>query len=262
VPRISEVLAVVSILACYGRHLAQTLEERAVARGFATIARFFGTVAFDTILAHLHRGLMRAIALERMLMRRAKRGRDLRVPSPRVASGRAQPEENAAETGQTAASAPQEALTPKQAAAAQAAALRAGERLARRIAQNQPLTLDTLPRWEEIDAEVRRSPVGRTIAAICRDFGVSPSLCNGTFWNALFDVIRLNRGNASTLVLDLNRREKRFDKEEWKHPGFELPEETRDGIRRVLGFFIGEEPLWPGAVVAAPGVAAMATGPP
>ena len=62
---IAEILAVVSILAGYGRHLAQTLEQRAVARGFATIARFFGTVALDTILAHIQRGLMRAIALER-----------------------------------------------------------------------------------------------------------------------------------------------------------------------------------------------------
>ncbi len=41
----------------------------------------------------------------------------------------------------------------------------------------------------------------------------------------------------------MKRRERRFEKEEWKHPGLELPEETRDGIRRVLGFFIGESRL-------------------
>ncbi|MGA8906959.1 MAG: hypothetical protein WB524_05055, partial [Acidobacteriaceae bacterium] len=56
--RIAEILGIVSVLATYGRHLAETLEQRAVARGFATIARFFGTVAFGTILAHLLRGLM------------------------------------------------------------------------------------------------------------------------------------------------------------------------------------------------------------
>jgi len=57
VPQLEAVLAVVSILANYGRHLAKTLERRAAGRGFATIARFFGTVMFDTILAHLHRVL-------------------------------------------------------------------------------------------------------------------------------------------------------------------------------------------------------------
>jgi hypothetical protein len=79
VPQIMAVLAVVSVLANYGRHLYQTLEQRAAGRGFATIARYFGTATRDTILAHLHRGLMRAIALERMLKARAMRGRDLRV---------------------------------------------------------------------------------------------------------------------------------------------------------------------------------------
>ena len=117
---------------------------------------------------------------------------------------------------------------------------------------------------EAIDAEVRRSPVGRTIAAICRDFGISPSLCDGTFWNRLFDAIRLYRGSLASLVLEVRRRERRFEKEEWKHPGLEWPEETREGIRRVLGFLIGEDPVDPFAVAAAPGagVAAAATGPP
>src|ERR1700691_3767944 len=80
--RIAEILAIVSILASYGRHLAQTLERRAVTRGFATIARFFGTVAFDTILAHITRGLMRAIALQRILLHPAARGRGRHTRAP------------------------------------------------------------------------------------------------------------------------------------------------------------------------------------
>src|ERR1700677_1110323 len=83
-PQITAVLAVVSILANYGRHLGQTLEHRAVRRGFATIARFFGCVVLDTILAHIHRGMMRAMALERMLKHRAARGRDLQVLAKRA----------------------------------------------------------------------------------------------------------------------------------------------------------------------------------
>jgi hypothetical protein len=84
------------------------------------------------------------------------------------------------------------------------------------------------------------------------------------FWHRLFDAIRLYRGSLGSLVLEVKRRAQRFDKEAWKHPGLELPEETRDGIRRVLGFFIGETPVDPFAVVAAPGalVVAAATGPP
>ena len=262
--RIAEILAVVSVLASYGRHLGQTLEQRAVARGFATIARFFGTVTIDTILAHLQRGLMRAIALERMLLLRAARGRDLRILAPRAASRREPPAEDVPDPGQTAGSAPPETLTPAQAAAAQAAAAEAaaareaaakgaGERLVRRIARNEPLTLDTMPRMEEIEAEVRSSPVGRTIAAICRDLGISPSLCDGMFWNRLFDAIRLYRGSLGSLVLDMKRREQRFEKEAWKHPGLEWPEESREGIRRVLGFFIGETSADRAAAVAAPG---------
>jgi hypothetical protein len=263
-PRIAEVLAIVALLAIYGRYLGRTLEQRSVARGFATIARFFGTAAIDTILAHIHRGLMRVIALESILMQRGMRGGDLRIQDPRAASRCAPPAKNAAARGQDAGSAAAETLTPEQAPAAQAAANAAEERLARRIARNAPLTLDTLPRMKAIVAEVRRSPVGRTIAAICGDFGISPALCNGFFWNKLFDAIRLHGGSDSSLALEMGRREKRFDKEEWKHPGLELPEETRDGIRRALGYFIGENPVWRFVAVARRGasVAAIATGPP
>jgi len=262
--RIVDVLAIVSILAIYGRHLARTLERRAAARGFATIARFFGTARIDTIAAHLQRGLMRVIALESILMRRALRGGDLQIQQPRAASSRAAAAKDAAVSGQTAGSAAPGVLTPEQVAAAQEAARTAGERLVRRIARDAPLTLDNLPRMKAIVAEVRRSPVGRTIAAICCDFGISPMLCNGLFWNLLSDAIQWHRGSASGLVLKVKRRERRFDKEEWKHPVLELPEESRDGVLRVLGFYIGLTPVWPFVVVEAPGagVAAVATGPP
>jgi hypothetical protein len=262
--RIAEILAILSVLTTYGCHLGQTLEQRAVARGFATIAQFFGTVAFDTILAHIQRGLMRAIALQRLLLLRAARGHDLPIPAPRAPSHREPPAKDAAIPAQQAGQTPPAELTPAQDAAAQAAARQAEARLARRIARNEPLTLATLPPMEAIEAEVRRSPVGRTLAAICRDLGISPSLCDSTFWNRLFDAIRLYRGSLGSLVLEVKRREQRFEKEEWKHPGLELPEETRDGIRRVLGFCIGETPVDPFAIAAAPGapVAAAATGPP
>src|ERR1700733_6042447 len=86
--RIAAMLSLVAVLAEYGRHLAATIEHRAIWRGFATIAQFFGTAALPVILAHIQRGLMRAVALERMLLRRATRGRDLAILARRV---RAQP---------------------------------------------------------------------------------------------------------------------------------------------------------------------------
>jgi hypothetical protein len=262
--RIAEILAVVSVLTTYGRHLAETLEHRAVSRGFATIARFFGTAAFDTILAHVTRGLMRALALERVLLRRAASGRDLRIPAPRAPSRRQEPAEDAADSGQAAGSASSVVLTAEPGAAAPAAAPEASARPARDVGGSGPLTLRNLPLMEEIEAQVRRSPVGRTLAAICRDLGISPSLCEGGFWNRLFDAVRLYRGNVGKLVLEVKRREQRFGREEWRHRELELPEESREGIRRVLGFFIGEPPVDPLAVAAAPmaAVAAAATGPP
>jgi hypothetical protein len=82
--RIAAMLSLVAVLAEYGRHLVETIEHRAIWRGFATIAQFFGTAAMPVILAHIQRGLMRAIALEQMLLRRATRGRDLAILTRRM----------------------------------------------------------------------------------------------------------------------------------------------------------------------------------
>jgi hypothetical protein len=111
---------------------------------------------------------------------------------------------------------------------------------------------------------VLRSPIGRTIAAICRDLGISASLCDGTFWNALADSIDWYRGNLGTFIVELKQREARFKQDEWKYPELDLAEKTRAGVRRVLGFFIGEELADSFDVIEASmaGVAAVATGPP
>src|ERR1700723_1657757 len=87
--RIAAMLSLVAVLAEYGRHLAETIEHRAIWRGFATIAQFFGTATMPVILAHIQRGLMRAVALERLLLRRATRGRDLAILARRTRAPRA-----------------------------------------------------------------------------------------------------------------------------------------------------------------------------
>src|SRR5487761_2521183 len=148
---IAAVLVLVRILLEYGRHLTETLEHRAAARSFSVIAQFFGTARVPAILARLSRGILRAMALERVLLARAARGRDLVVFQPRW---RAEP------------SAPPPAPQP--------------------AAQQKPpkprpvrAELPEFPTLERLVAETRRRPIDRAMADICRDLGISPSLCNG-----------------------------------------------------------------------------------
>ena len=246
--RIAVMLQIAAILAEYGRHLLATIEHRALSRGFATIAQFFGTPSLGVILPHIHRGIMRAVALERILLERARRGRDL-VPTPR---GRASPP------------AEPPAPPPPESAAEASAAPQPKPPLSRRRSPEQPLTFDNMPSMADIEKQVRRRADGRTVADICRDLGVSPGLCLAPFWTMLFGAIHWYRGSVGHLIRDMRKREKQLDREDWKHPNIGLPEETKEGIRRVLGFLIGEppaDPFHPASSVIAP-VAATATGPP
>ncbi|HUB12285.1 MAG TPA: hypothetical protein VMB34_10030 [Acetobacteraceae bacterium] len=282
--RIAEVLPVVQILADYGRHLLDTMEHRALWRGFATIAQFFGTAAVPVMLAHIQRGIMRAVALERVLRARAARGRDL-VPRPppgycwRTVSGEdppeepseqaaapmagAQPASSTADAGPAAAefasaasaAASADAASAASAAASSAASAAASSPPATPVAPTrQPrrpgipdalLTLDNLPSMARLMIEVRHRPIGRTLVEICRDLGVAPILCTGPFWDRLLAAIQFYRGSLGNVMLEMLRREKRFAKEQWQHPNAGLPAETLDGVRRVLGFLIGERPVDP-----------------
>ena len=284
--RIAPILQIALILAEYGRHLATTIQHRALRRGFATIAQFFGTATRAVILPRIHRGIMRAMALERVLLERASRGRDLVVPAPRARASlageppvaldaAAQPEHAAAGQPESAAGAqPEPPAALESAAAAQPAeAPAAPPPRVRRTVEEEPLTFDNMPSMAEIEKEVRRRPFGRTVADICRDLGISPALCLGPFWTMLFDAIHFYRGSVGNLVRDMRQREKQLDREGWKHPNLGFPEETKEGIQRVLGFLIGEPPVNPfrpapavnpfraAAAMLAP-VPAVATGPP
>jgi hypothetical protein len=86
--RIAEILLLAQILAAYGRHLAAVIQYRGLWRGFATVAQFFGTAAIADIAVRLRRGIMRAVALERVLLQRARRGRDLKILAPRDRANR------------------------------------------------------------------------------------------------------------------------------------------------------------------------------
>ena len=242
---IADVLTIVHILLAYGRHLMETLEHRAVARGFSVIAQFFGTARVPAILARLSRGILRAQALERVLLARAARGRDLIYLQPR---------RHAARQAQPALPQPPpshaEPQPPRPAPV-------------RRPDPDETPDPANLPTLAQLEAEIRRRPIGRAIAAICQDLGVAPSLCEGRFWNALFSVMMWYRGNLPRLIKEFRRREVAFEPELDSNPALALPEQSRDGIRRMLGFFIGEAPATPFPPPASPGLlAAAATGPP
>ncbi len=181
------------------------------------------------MLAHIQRGLMRAAALERMLLRRAARGRDLAILPRRMRDRRAaEPAAPQAEPAAEEATGPQPAEAPPAQQPAPAPF--------RRSLMEEVLSLDTLPSMAQLEAEVRRRAIGQSIVDICRDLGVFPGPCEGVFWDKLFLAIHWYRGNLGNMVVEMRRREKRFDDEHWKHPNLALPEETKEGIRRVLGF--------------------------
>jgi hypothetical protein len=228
--RIAPLLHAVRVLLGYGRHLADTVRHRAAAPGFAAIAACFGTANLSLILAHIQRGILRAAALERVLLARAAAGRDLAFPKPRIRTVDRPPAPTDAADRDPAPPAPRPAAP----------------RPAWRLPPDHPANFHT-PTLEELEAQARRRPLGRTIVDICLDLGVVPGLCTGAFWNELFDLIRCHGGSVATLVLERWRREQAFHQEQDRHPtpGWTVVHLGREAIRQVLGFFIGEHPARP-----------------
>ncbi len=223
---IADLLAIVRVLLGYGLHLAETLEHRAVVRGFAVIAQFFGTARVPAIRARLARGLLRAMALEQVLLARAARGRDLVFYKPRTPTARASRQDRAQATAAIGETQPPHPVP--------------------RPDPDEAPDLASLPTLEQLQADIRRRPVGRALADICSDLGISPSLCQGRFWLAVSCAIMWYRGNLPRLMKEFRRRETRFcDTEADRNPALGWPEPTRDGNRRMLGFFIGEPPVTP-----------------
>ena len=248
--RIAALLHTVRILLGYGRHLAQTATQRSASPGFNAIAACFGTGRLSAIMAHLQRGLLRAAALEHVLLARAARGRDIRFVARR---------EHVTAPPPTPADPPADGQPVEVPIARK---LRA--RPSRPAGWDDPELF--MPTLEELIAQARRRPPGRSLVAICLDLAVVPGFCSGPFWNELFDSIRLCGGSVTTLMQEKVRREKAFGKELDRQPGsnWDWMQMGREALRRVLGCFIGEaadhrfDPL----VEPYPLAAAVATGPP
>jgi hypothetical protein len=238
---IAALLYAVGILLGYGRHLLDTIQHRAAAPTFPTIAACFGTANLATILAHLNRGILRAIALERVLLARAATGRDIkmvirrtRADEPPPAAADAQPEQPTGPSTKPKA-APRPSLPP---------------------GHDDPELF--MPTLEELERQIRRRSFGRTFGEICLDLAVVPGLCTPAFWNGLFEIMHYFGGDGVVTVMrEKTRREQAFIQEQDKKldSSWDWLQLKRHEIRQVLGFFIGEEPVDPFA-------AAPATGPP
>ena len=231
------------ILLGYGRHLIDTIRHRATTPNFNAIAACFGTANLSTILAHLNRGILRATALERVLLARAAIGRDIdfvqrHKPEPQPAMAEAQPEQQAAEP---------------------TTARRHTPRPSRPAGWDDPELF--MPTLEDLERQVRRRPIGRTIFDICLDLAVVPGLCHSAFWNELFDIMNWFGGGNSVdkLMRTKARRHEAFGREQDRNPkaNWDWLRPKRDELRQILGFFIGEPPVNP-----LDPAAAVATAPP
>jgi len=208
-------------LLSYGRHLIDTLRPRAAAPNFNAIAACFGTDNLSTIVAHLNRGILRAFALERVLLARAATGRDIDFVERRIPAPETEP----------AAPPP---ITRKRA-----------PRPYRPAGWNDPELF--MPTLEDLERQARRRPIGRSILDICLDLAVVPGFCHGQFWNELFDIMNYFGGSVDKLMRQKARRQQAFSQEQDRRPdsNWNWLRMKRDELRQVLGFFIGEPPVNP-----------------
>ena len=270
--RIAAMLHTVRVLLGFGRHLAETAKDRSASTDFNAIAVCFGTSRLYAILAHVQRGLLRAAALERVLLARAARGRDIQFVFPRDRATTATTTTASLTTPGDPPAAEQSADPSAEPSAEPPAAEQSAEvpvapkpaRPSRPFGWNDPELF--MPTPEQLEAQVRRRPLGRTIVDICLDLAVMPGFCTGQFWNTLFDSIRLHGGSVAVLMLEKVRREEAFCEEQDKKIGsnWDWQEMGREAFRCMLGFFIGEavdDSFNPLSQLCAQ-AAAVATGPP
>ncbi|MGE0758568.1 MAG: hypothetical protein AB7F89_25285 [Pirellulaceae bacterium] len=236
--RIGAVLTVLATLITHARHFAATATTRASAPEFATAAAVFGTNHLPTILHRMQRGLLRALALQEYLLARAARGCTLRFAWPPCVE--LQPHHRP-----PARPAPGPRPAPLHPRRPDPALLDPGDPAASR-----------LPTQEELTAEVRRRPVGRTIAYICMDLGIAPGLCEGEFWNQVEKALRRYGGSLRRLYQVRARRQETFQRERDRRPDtwhLDWRDLRPSTVRLALGRLIGETPPdGPGPLVPVP----------
>ena len=221
-PCIDFLLKIVRVLLRYGRQLDDTIPTKADHPRFPTLAAGFGTHDVRRILAHVHRGILRAMMLQRFLLARAQDGRDIEPVQP---SEPADPAEI-------------EALDIKLRAPSKPSAK------SKKTDPDDPLHF-SIPTLKELESEVRRRSVGRTIADICLDLGVTPTLCEGATWDEILQALTHFGANLEQFFGIQQRRRVTFQEERDKRPEtwtFDWRERPKEALRNLLGRLLGEPP--------------------
>ena len=228
--RIGAVLKVIRILIDHARTFAANARTIAAAPEFAPAAAVFGTYDVPLILLRLQRGMLRALALQRYLLARAAKGRNLRFPWPQRAD--LLPHHRP----------PAQPAHVQPASAKRAAPARLRQREPALLRDDDPRAY-YLPTPDELDAEVRRRPIGRTISYICLDLGIRPCFCDGIFWNRLDRVLRYYGGTLERLYHLETERLETFQAERDRRPDtwhISWRGESRSALRQTFGYMIGE----------------------
>ena len=222
---IAAILSLVRVLLDYGKHLDAILPDHAEHPRFPTLAAAFGTHDIRRILAHVQRGILRAMMLERFLLARAAQGRDI-VPTP---------------LPEAAEQADIEALEMKLRPPAER---RAKTTRGPRIDPDDPAHF-SMPTLKELESQVRRCAVGHTIAQICMDLGITANISEAAIWDEIFQILMHFGGNYELVFGVQERRKQSFQKERnrLKHTWtFDWRDRPREAIRQLLGYVLGETP--------------------
>ena len=217
---LAAILRLVQILLGYGRRLAQTAADAAHAAHprFVTVAAVAGTHDLPVILARIQRGILRLLALDTYLRNRAQKGRGITFTEPRT-------------------------QTPAVQTEAPAISDDTKTRRERRPTYN-PNTAH-IPTLEEMEAEVRRTAIGRSLARICLDLAIVPAFCTGEVWNKIYDTLQNCGGSLRTLYAVRGKRQKAFQLERDARPhtwDWDWRDLRKTTVRQVIGWLIGEEP--------------------
>jgi len=102
-----------------------------------------------------------------------------------------------------------------------------------------------MPTLKELECQVRRRSVICTIADICLNLGIAPGICDGGFWNEIYQTLLHFAGNSEDIFSAQTNRRKSFGKEREKRPGswaLDRRDRPEDAICQLLRFVRGESP--------------------
>ena len=226
-PCIAFLLHVVRTLLGYGKHLDETLPQKTDHHRFPTIAGAFGTYDLRLIFGHIQRGILKAMMLERFLLARAAQGRDIEPTQP---------------------PAPAEAKDIEGLELKLRPASKPRVKAERRAPTNPDDPLNFyIPTLKELEAQIRRQPVGQTIAEICLDLGITPSFCQGATWSEILRSMMHFGANLEKFFDVQKQRRKNFEREWDRMPMpvalvYDWQDKPREMFRQIFGFLIGEPP--------------------